>query len=158
VLLLMQGVYVHAADKLNVNVKVIDRRDSSTRYSYVLPGYSNATSNTNVNCYGGSSNVNCSATTRTTGSTIPGRAGAYDVQGATLSLELPDARVVVVNCQSKYAPKGDYVNRRSCRIPQVDEFQVEFDGDKAKLKWPVSLDGKKLESETYKIVVVLKKQ
>jgi hypothetical protein len=33
----------------------------------------------------------------------------------------------------------------------------EFDGDKAKLKWPVSLDGKKNESETYKILAVVSK-
>jgi hypothetical protein len=40
-------------------------------------------------------------------------------------------------------------------MPLVDDVQAEFDGDKAKLKWPVSLDGKKLESETYKILAVL---
>jgi len=38
----------------------------------------------------------------------------------------------------------------------VDDIQAEFDGDKAKLKWSVSIDGKKLESETYKIVGVMK--
>ena len=30
-------------------------------------------------------------------------------------------------------------------------------GDKAKLNWPVSIDGKKMESETYKILAVLAK-
>jgi len=30
-------------------------------------------------------------------------------------------------------------------------------GDKAKLKWPVSIDGKKMQSETYKIIAVLPK-
>jgi hypothetical protein len=34
---------------------------------------------------------------------------------------------------------------------------VEFSEDKAKLKWPVSIDGKKIESETYKILGILDK-
>ncbi len=154
--LLVQGLPVHAAEKFDV--KIIDRQDSATRYTYVLPGYSNSVSNTNANCYGNPSNVNCVGSTRTTGSSVPARAGTYQVQGATLSLQLPDGRVAVVNCESKYAPKGDFVNRRSCRIPPVDDIQAEFDGDKAKLKWPVSLDGKKLNSETYKILTVLGKR
>ena len=40
-------------------------------------------------------------------------------------------------------------------MPIVDEIQVEFKGKNAKLFWPVSLDGKKMESETYKILGVL---
>ena len=40
-------------------------------------------------------------------------------------------------------------------MPIVDEIDVEFKGDKAKLFWPVSLDGKKLESETYKVLGIL---
>jgi hypothetical protein len=43
-------------------------------------------------------------------------------------------------------------------MPIVDELQVEFSGDSAKLKWPVSIDGKKLESETYKILGILDKK
>jgi len=39
----------------------------------------------------------------------------------------------------------------------VADIHAEFDGDKAKLRWPVSIDGKKFESETYKIVAVLDK-
>jgi hypothetical protein len=39
----------------------------------------------------------------------------------------------------------------------VNNIQVQFHGDKAKLRWPVSIDGKKLESETYKILAVLDK-
>ena len=52
---------------------------------------------------------------------------------------------------------GPQGNRRSCRIPLVDEIQAEFHGDNAKLEWPVSLDGKKMQSETYKIVAILGK-
>ncbi len=40
-------------------------------------------------------------------------------------------------------------------MPLVDEIQAGFDSDKAKLIWPVSIDGKKMESETYKILAVL---
>jgi hypothetical protein len=46
---------------------------------------------------------------------------------------------------------------RSCRIPLATKIDAEFSGDKAKLRWPVSIDGKKWESETYKILAVLDK-
>jgi hypothetical protein len=37
----------------------------------------------------------------------------------------------------------------------VDETQVDFKGKDAKLEWTVSLDGKKKESETSRILGVL---
>jgi hypothetical protein len=52
---------------------------------------------------------------------------------------------------------GHAGNRRSCRTPIVDNIEADFKGDNAKLIWPVSLDGKKMESETYKILGVLDK-
>jgi hypothetical protein len=42
-------------------------------------------------------------------------------------------------------------------MPLVDDIEAEFNGDKAKLMWPVSIDGKKTELETYKILGVLAK-
>lgn len=39
----------------------------------------------------------------------------------------------------------------------VDSFQADFKGDNAKLIWAVSLDGKKVQSETYKILDILDK-
>lgn len=60
----------------------------------------------------------------------------------------------VVNRASKYALKADYVNRRSCRVPPSRYIQAEFKGDSAKLRWPVSLDGTKFQTETYKIIAV----
>ena len=152
-LFLTLSLSAYAASQ-NLNVKIIDRQDSSTRYSYVVPGYSNTVSNTDVNCYGNVS-VNCSASTRTTGLRTPSRTASYDVLGSTLSLRLPDGRIAVVNCDSKYSPKGDGVNQRSCRIPLVNDIEADFDGNKAKLKWPVSIDGRKFESETYKILALL---
>ena len=83
----------------------------------------------------------------------------FRVHGATFTLQLPDGRLAIVNCESKFAEHmaGAAGNRRSCRMPVVDTLQCDFKGDKAKLIWPVSLDGKKLESETYKILGILGK-
>jgi hypothetical protein len=65
--------------------------------------------------------------------------------------------MTVVNCVSKFAEHfaGAAGNHRSCRIPILDDIHAEFKGKDAKLFWPVSLDGKRLESETYKILAVL---
>lgn len=81
----------------------------------------------------------------------------FKVHGATFTLQLPDGRLAVVNCESKFAEHmaGRVGNRRSCRAPLVDIIQVDFHGDKAKLIWPVSIDGKKMESETYRILGIL---
>ena len=146
---------IDASQKLDV--LIVDRQTSDTNYSYVVPGNLFAQSSASANCYGVAYSVNCSAATTTTGSVTPPRPVSYDVRGATFTLRLPDGRLVVVNCESKYAPKGDFINRRSCRMPLVNEIQAEFDGDKAKLLWPVSIDGKKTESETYKILAILAK-
>jgi hypothetical protein len=104
--------------------------------------------------------VNCSGSSKSTTSSTPSQDVSYDVTGATLSLLLPDGRLAVVNCDSKLNwtdfSKMNQV-RRSCKIPLVNNIQAEFDGDKAKLKWSVSIDGKKLASETYKILAVIDK-
>jgi hypothetical protein len=148
------------AEKKEMTVKIVDRQNNETHYTYVVSGYSTATANTNVNCLGTESSVNCSASTRVNGSNIPAHAVSFEVQGATYSLQLPDGRVVVVNCESKFKERfaGRVGNRRSCRMPLVDEIQAEFSGDKVKLKWPVSIDGNKLESETYKILGIFDKK
>ena len=52
---------------------------------------------------------------------------------------------------------GPVGNWRSCRTPAVDNIQVDFDGYSAKLIWPASLDGRKMQTETYKILGVLDK-
>jgi len=138
-------------------VKIINRQDHDTEYTYVVPGYSTSNSNANVNCGGSENNVNCTGSSTATGSSIPAQQVSYHVRGATFSLQLPDGRVAVVNCESKFAERfaGPRGNRRSCRMPLVDDIEAEFNGDKAKLKWVVSIDGKKMESETYKILPVL---
>jgi hypothetical protein len=140
-----------------LKVKIVDRQTSSTNYSYTVPANLFAQTNANANCFGAANTATCSGSSTTTGTLTPKRPVSYNVRGATFTLALPDGRFVVVNCESKYAPKGDYINRRSCRIPLVDDIQAEFDGDNAKLRWIVSIDGKKTESETYKILAILNK-
>ncbi|HSY92393.1 MAG TPA: hypothetical protein VK812_13535 [Candidatus Binatus sp.] len=116
-----------AGGKDRVTVKVTARNDSNVAYSYAFVNDS----------YGVAQNLN--------------------LRGATLTLVLPNGDKAVVNCTSKFQERmAGPGNVRSCRVPLVDEFEATFDGDKAKLFWPTSLDGKKIESETYKIVAVSK--
>jgi hypothetical protein len=140
------------------DVTIIDRQNNAASYTYVVPGFSSATTTATANCYGSANSANCSGASTTTGTSTPGFAGSYQVTGATLSLQLRDGRVAVVNCASKANWTEWSMNAyRSCRVPLVNNIRAEFDGDHAKLRWSVSLDGKKMESETYKILAVLEK-
>jgi hypothetical protein len=128
-----------------MEVKVIDRQESETKYTYQPGVHSTATSN-----------IDNSATTAAT--VNPTNVSSFEVSGATLSLRLPDGRVAVVNCDSKFQEHlAGHPARRSCRTPPVDEIQADFKGSSAKLSWPVSIDGKKVESETYRIIGVIPK-
>jgi hypothetical protein len=148
-----------SASAQHYTVKVLNRQDNETDYSYVVPGSFSSQSNSNFNCNALDTNVNCNGATSTTGLSMPAQQVSYHVRGATFTLQLPDGRVVVVNCESKFKERmaGARGNRRSCRVPLVDEINADFHGDKAKLEWVVSLDGKKMESETYKILAILGK-
>jgi hypothetical protein len=141
-----------------LSVKILNRQESDHEYTYVVPGYSTSSSNTNVSC-SGDTTVNCEGSTHTNGVSTASYAVSYHVTGATFSLLLPDGRVAVVNCESKFAEHfaGRAGNKRSCRVPLVDDIEAEFSGDKAKLVWNVSIDGKKSATETYKILAVLSK-
>ena len=157
VLVLFILVCAASASAQKLAVKIIDRQDNNTDYVYVVPARWFSDSNTNVNCSGSDTNADCNASTNAAGTITPSHQVSYHVRGATFTLQLPDGRAAVVNCDSKYAPKGDYINRRDCRMPLVEDIQAEFHGDKAKLIWPVSLDGKKMQSETYKVLAILDK-
>jgi hypothetical protein len=162
VLLISTFVFVLAmpASTQKLGVKVVDRRDNETDYTYIVPGRFTAQSDSTANCRdNGIDAVNCNGTTTTTGISTPAHQVSYHVRGATFSLLLPDGRIAVVNCESKFAERmvGPAGNHRSCRMPLVDNIQAEFNGDKAKLIWVVSLDGKKSQSETYKVIAVLDK-
>lgn len=121
------------ASAQKLHVKIVNREDHDSSYDYA-----------GVYTIGGSTTA--AATT-------------FHVTGATLTLQLPDGRRAVVNCASKFAEHfaGPAGNRRSCHVPLVDDIQADFGGDSAKLTWSVSIDGKKSQSETYKILGVLDK-
>ena len=161
IVLVLCSVSVASAQKLDV--KIVGREDNETEYTYVVPGHFTAQSNSSADCLGsGTGNtisLDCSGSSRTTGTSTPAQQISYHVRGATFTLLLPDGRGVVVNCESKFAEHmaGRAGNHRSCRVPLVDNIQADFKGDKAKLMWVVSLDGKKIQSETYKMLAVLDK-
>lgn len=162
-LFLLSAPSLACAQKLDL--KIVGREDNETEYTYVVPGHFSAHSNSNTDCsgnvsaLGNSINVGCTGSTTTAGTSTPSRQVSYRVRGATFTLLLPDGRAVVVNCESKFAEHmaGPAGNHRSCRVPLVDNIQADFKGDKAKLMWIVSLDGKKRQSETYKVLAVLDK-
>lgn len=147
------------ASAQSFNVKIVNRQSSETERDYVVPAHYSSWSNANVNCTGNSTNVNCNGSASSSGFGTPAQLVSFHVTGATFSLLLPDGRVAVVNCESKFAERfaGPRGNRRSCRVPLVDDIQAEFKGKNAKLRWLVSIDGKTFESETYRIVAVLDK-
>jgi hypothetical protein len=122
-------ICVGSASAQKLDVKVVDRQDKEDQYDYAAVYYNVAVGK------------------------------SFKVYGATFTLELPDGRLAIVNCESKFAEHmaGHVGNRRSCRMPVVDNIQADFHGDNAKLIWPVSLDGKKMQSETYKILGILEK-
>jgi hypothetical protein len=145
------------------SVKIVKRQTGGTRYTYQVSGHLASTSRDGSNCYGtayGSfANVNCEeSATANTEITAP-QVISLRLTGATYSLLLPDGRIAVVNCVSKFEEHfaGRAGNRRSCRMPLVDDIQADFKGRNAKLSWPVSPDGKKTNSETYTILVVFQK-
>lgn len=151
--------WVAPAHAQKLDVTILDRRDNETEYTYIVPSHFSSQANSNLNCSGSETNVNCNGATTTSGYSTPAHQVSYHVRGATFSLQLPDGRLAVVNCESKFAEHmaGPAGNHRSCRTPLVDKIQAEFHGDKAKLIWVVSLDGKKKQSETYKVLAVLDK-
>jgi hypothetical protein len=120
---------VGSASAQKLDVKIIDRQDREDEYAYAAV-YNNV---------------------------AVGK--SFKVHGATFTLQLPDGRLAIVNCESKFAEHmaGRVGNRRSCRTPVADTIQADFTGDHAKLIWPVSLDGKKMQSETYRILGILDK-
>jgi hypothetical protein len=136
-----------------------NRQDNETDYTYVVPGSFSSQSNSSANCSATDYSVNCTGSGTTNGIVTPAHQVSYHVRGATFTLLLPDGRGVVVNCESKFAERmaGRAGNHRSCRVPLVEDIQADFHADKAKLEWVVSLDGKKMQSETYKILAIFDK-
>jgi len=144
-----------------MTVKIIDRKTSETNYTYQVPGHATSSTYGNANCtansFGDSASADCTGSSTTTTQVTAPTVVSFSVTGATFSLLLPDGRIAVVNCVSKFAERmaGPAGNHRSCRMPIVDEIQADFKGKSARLEWSVSLDGKKKESETYKVLGIL---
>jgi len=163
-LVVVAPTYLSAGEWLAV--RIVGRRTGTSVYTYVVPGFSQTQTNSRAACglFGtttlnpnGSTTVataNCSGAAASSTLSRPAMVGSYQVVGATFTLLLPDGRSVVVNCNSKRDWPTPSI-RRSCRMPLVDEVEVEFSGDAAKLEWPVSLDGKKFQSETYRVLGIL---
>jgi hypothetical protein len=86
-----------AAQKLTV--RVVNRRDSETDYSDVVPGHFNAHSNADVNCYGSS----CNGLETTNGSITPAHQVSYHARGATFSLQSPDGATPVIALRTSHA-------------------------------------------------------
>jgi hypothetical protein len=125
-----------------MKVRIIDGQTHETNYTYQVPGYSHTTTNGSAWC----SDYSCTGPSNTSTVTTAPQTVSFNVTGATFSLLLPDHRIAIVNCVSKF---------HSCRVPLVDTLEVEFKGKNAKLEWAVSVDGKKMKSETYTILGVL---
>lgn len=157
VILAASNSYAQKKSALKQSVTIVDRKESQSTYKYAVPG------RTAWNCapdiYG---------QTGCTGGVTEGTVlvGEYNVTGVTLSLLLPDGRLAVVNCAAKYkfwvAPsdeaKGNLGHYRDCRQPPTDNITTEFNGNEAKLLWPVSIDGSKMQNETYKVIAILSKK
>jgi len=147
------------ASTQKLSVKIIDRQEHDNNYNYFVPGYSYTNANASVNCNGGDNYTNCSGTGTSNAVGTPAHHGSFSARGATFSLQLPDGRIAVVNCDIKFAEHfaGAAGNHRNCRQPIVDNIQADVHGGSAKLEWVVSLDGKKTQSETYKMLGILDK-
>lgn len=144
---------VGSASAQKIDVSVLYRQDSDSRYIAIIPGYTGPEADITGACMLDPDPANCPHLDSTMSNGSP----TYMVVGTTLSLQLPDGRIALVNCQNRYSPKGTYINRRSCGMPMVQHVQAEFTGQNAKLEWPVA-DGKKTESENYKVIALLDKR
>jgi hypothetical protein len=142
IIALLTGIPAFAKDK--TTVRILSGTDTTSTYVLTTPGSQSA------NCVAGSNSAIC------VGTTIPALTQNLNVKGHILYLQLPDKRVAVVSCDAKANwtdwHQGAY---RDCRRPIADTVGAEISGDKVKLVWSVSLDGKKTQTETYKILGIL---
>ena len=145
---------VQSAFAQKIEASVLYRQDSDNSYIAVVPGYSGPDADITGACMLDPDPANCPAVDS---ASARGEVN-YMLVGTTMSLLLPNGRVALVNCVNRYSSKGNYVNRRSCGMPMVERVEAEFIGQTAKLQWQVGSDGKKTESETYKVVAMLEKR
>lgn len=139
-----------SAQKLEATV--LYRQNSDSDYRPLVPGYSDPTT---PDCAAELGNAECYDPSQAQAGSTP---VSYNVIGTTLSLLLPDGRVVVLNCQNKYSFGRTYIVRRNCGMPLVEHVEAEFRGTTARLEWPVGPESRKIESEKYTVVAVLDKR
>lgn len=165
----IQGKPVEKQDDKTLEVKVVGKQESTTAFSYVVPGYTYSTYQSNP-AWTGQGTTGYGVKTNGTATNIPAQEHSYSVRGAMLSLQLPDGRIAIVNCTGKTNWTDiSHPNQmtRSCRIPpdSVTTLQAKFAGADAKLSWEweekkmISLNDAMTvthkESETYKLIDVL---
>jgi hypothetical protein len=131
-------------------VSVLYRQDSDVLYHAVVPGYSGPNADVTGACTLDPDPANCPDPKQIKSEV------ATPLVGTTLSLGLPDGRIAVVNCIDRHSANGNYINRHSCGMPLTPHAEAEFNGQSAKLSWPVGNDGK-TQSETYRVVALLAK-
>ena len=145
---------VPTASAQKVEASVLYRQDSDNQYIAVVPGYSGPDSDITGACLLDPDPANCPKVNSSSETGNPN----YMLTGTTLSLLLPDGRVALVNCQNRYSSKGTYITHHSCGMPMVQRVEADITGQVAKLTWPVGTDGKKIETETYKVIAMLDKR
>ena len=135
------GSHVSAhAQPHTLQVRIVQREESKKELTAVIPALPEASDGDKSGAEKDSADKSAKDKSGLA-SKLPAQTHSLTVNGATLTLRLPDGRGVRVSCESKYALRLDYINRRSCRVPPIDDVTAEFDGDQAKLIWSVSIDG-----------------
>jgi len=145
---------IQSARAQKLDASVLYRQDSDVAYHAVIPGYSGPNADVTGACTLDPDPANCPAPRNSADTSAE---PTYTLIGTTLSLGLPDGRIAVVNCVDRHSTRGTYINRHSCGMPLVERVGVEFSGRSAKLSWPAAPDGKRTETETYRVVAVLAK-
>jgi len=142
---------IQSARAQKIEASVLYRQASDVAYHAVIPGYSGPNADITGACTLDPDPANCPSPSSSSGEPT------YTLIGTTLSLGLPDGRIALVNCIDRHSAKGNYINRQSCGMPLGERVDVEFTGHSAKLTWLVGPEGKKAESQTYKVVAMLAK-
>lgn len=144
---------VASAAAQKVSASVLYRQDSDVLYHAVVPGYSGPNADITGACTLDPDPANCPDPQAGDAKGTP----SYMLMGTTLSLGLPDGRIALLNCVSRHSANGNYINRHSCGMPLTERVDAEITGQSARLSWMIGQNGKKTESETYRVVALLAK-
>ena len=108
-LVLMCAAYASAQ---RLVVKIVNRQNNETDYTYVVPGSFSSQSNSNANCYWKRRQCELQWDHHNNWFEYACPAGLISRARTTFTLQLPDGRAVVVNCESKFkermaGPRGN---------------------------------------------------